>query len=215
MKSQKTVKISLLSISIILGVLSYLLFFVNILPMFFANMENIEKNILAILIIIFAHYSLLTIIFNVDQKIERILLFVLYLVVLIFGLLRPDQQNFGETGSFAWNPLGFVADIQNDNLSLIIMFINIAILIPMYFLLSYATRLKSFLSKLIVFELFIVAIELLQAKLLLGIFDLSDLLLYNIGFFLGAIIAAPFLLVLRKRKNKAFQINKTELEDNL
>lgn len=183
--------------------------------MFFANMENIEKNILAILIIIFAYYSLFTIIFNVDQKFEQILLLVLYIVVLIFGLLRPDQQNFGETGSFAWNPLGFVADIQNDTLSLLIMFINIAILIPMYFLLSYATRLKSILSKLIVFEIFIVAIELLQAKLHLGIFDLSDLLLYNIGFFIGAIIAAPFLIVLRKRKNKAFQTIKSELEDNL
>jgi len=215
MKSPKKLKIILLSTSIILGVLSYLLFFVNILPMFFANMENIEKNILAILIIIFAYYSLFTIIFNVDQKFEQILLLVLYIVVLIFGLLRPDQQNFGETGSFAWNPLGFVADIQNDNLSLLIMFINIAILIPMYFLLSYATKLKSILSKLIVFEIFIVAIELLQAKLHLGIFDLSDLLLYNIGFFIGAIIAAPFLIVLRKRKNKAFQTIKSELEDNL
>lgn len=202
LKSKKGLKILLLLFSVLIGFVLYLTIFMNILPMFFSNMENIEKNILAILIIIFTIYILIAIAFNLDTKIERYVILFLYLIVLLLGLLRPDQSNFGETGIYSWNPFGFIFDVQNDDLSLIIMFINILIFVPMYFLLAYANIFKNFLTRLIIFEIFIFLIEYLQALLKIGIFDLSDVFLYNIGFFIGYIISLPFLKVLKNRLNK-------------
>lgn len=121
--SKKMMKVLLFLFSVLAGVLLYVGFFMDILPMFFANMENIEKNILAIIIITLTVYVLLSIIF----KIDRYLILVLYLLVLVLGLLRPDQQYFGEIGLYAWNPFGFISDIKGDTLSLIVMFINLLI----------------------------------------------------------------------------------------
>lgn len=200
LKSKKALKILLLLFSVLIGFVLYLTIFINILPMFFSNMENIEKNILAILIIIFTVYILIAIVFNLDTKVERYVILILYLIVLLLGLLRPDQSNFGETGIYSWNPIGFIFDVQNDDLSLIIMFINILIFVPMYFLLAYANVFKNFLSRLIIFEIFIFLIEYLQVLLKIGIFDLSDIFLYNIGFCIGYIISLPFLKILKNRK---------------
>ncbi len=85
-------------VSILVGILVYVGFFIDILPMFFANMESTNKNVLAVLIIIFTIYVLLNIVFKLDNKIDRYLILGLYLLVLVIGLLRPDQQYFGETG---------------------------------------------------------------------------------------------------------------------
>lgn len=59
----------------------------------------------------------------------------------------------------------------------------------MYFLLAYA-------------NLFIFIIEYLQALLKTGIFDLSDIFLHNIGFFVGYIISLLFLKLLKGRLNE-------------
>lgn len=192
-------KVLLFLFSVLVGVLLYVGFFMDILPMFFANMENIEKNILAIIIITLTVYVLLSIIFKLDTKIDRYLILVLYLLVLVLGLLRPDQQYFGEIGLYAWNPFGFISDIKGDTLSLIVMFINLLIFLPMYFLLAYTNILKTFMTRLIAFEVFAFLIEYLQAQLKVGIFDLSDIFLYNIGFFIGYVISLPVLKILGKR----------------
>ena len=52
------------------------------------NMENIEKIILAMLIVIFTIYILLKIVFKLDNKIDSYTILGLYLLVLILGLLR-------------------------------------------------------------------------------------------------------------------------------
>lgn len=192
-------KVLLFLFSVLTGVLLYVGFFMDILPMFFANMENIEKNILAILIITLTVYVLLSIIFKLDTKIDRYLILVLYLLVLVLGLLRPDQQYFGAVGLYAWNPFGFISDIKGDTLSLIVMIINLLIFLPMYFLLAYTNILKTFMTRLIAFEVFAFLIEYLQAQLKVGIFDLSDIFLYNVGFFIGYVISLPVLKVLGKR----------------
>lgn len=204
MKSKWTINIILFVFSSIVGILLYIGFLMDLLPRFFANMENIEKNIIAIIIIIISLFILLKIVFNLDKKFDQYLLFLLYVTVLILGLLRPDQQNFGENGVglYAWNPLGFTYDIKGDNASMIVMAINLVIFLPMYFLLVYTKIFKTFIMRLLAFEVFAFSIEFLQAKFKVGTFDLSDIFLYNISFFVGCLISLPILKVLKKRSLK-------------
>ena len=198
LKSNWVINVSLFLISAIVGILLYANFFMNLLPRFFANMENIEKNILAVIIIVLSVYVLLKIIFKLDKKVDRYLLFSLYILVLLLGLLRPDQQYFGETGLYAWNPVGFLSDIKGDTASLIVMVINLIIFMPMYFLLTYTNILKTFTARLLAFEVFVFLIEFFQAQFKVGLFDLADIFLYNIGFFTGYIVSIPILGVLKR-----------------
>lgn len=170
----------------------------NILPMFFPNMENIEKNILAVVIIILSINILMKIAFKLDTKIDRYLILGLYLLVLVMGLLRPDQQNFFETGLIALNPFGFISDIKMNESSILTMVVNLVIFIPMYFLLTHANIFRNFFLRFLSFELFVFVIEYLQFELGVGVFDLSDIFLYNLGFFVGYFISLPFLNILKK-----------------
>jgi hypothetical protein len=51
LKSKWTVNIILFVFSAIVGILLYVEIFMDILPRFFANLENIEKSILAMIIV--------------------------------------------------------------------------------------------------------------------------------------------------------------------
>lgn len=203
LKSKWTINILLLVISIVGGILLYVGFFMDLLPRFFANMENIEKNILAIIIIVLSIDTLLKIVLNLDTRVDRYLLLSLYILVLLLGLLRPDQQHFGVTGLYSWNPVGFLSDIEGDTGSLIVMAINLIIFMPMYFLLAHTNVLKTFMTRLIAFEVFAFLIEFLQAQLKVGAFDLADIVLYNIGFFVGYFISLPILKLLKRRVLKS------------
>lgn len=199
LKSKWAVNILLFVISAIVGIMIYVGFFMDLLPRFFANMENIEKNILAIIIIVLSIYTLIKIVLGFDTRVDRYLLLSLYILVLLLGLLRPDQQHFGETGLYSWNPVGFLSDIKGDTGSLIVMIINLIIFMPMYFLLAHTNILKTFITRLIAFEIFSFLIEFLQAQLKVGAFDLADIVLYNVGFFVGYFISLPILKLLKRR----------------
>lgn len=207
LKSKWTINILVLVVSVIVGVLLYVGFFMDLLPRFFANMENIEKNILAILIIVFSIYVLIKIVLNLDTRVDRYLLLSLYILVLLLGLLRPDQQHFGETGGYAWNPVGFLSDIKGDTGSLIVMVINLIIFMPMYFLLAYTNVLKTFVTRLMAFEVFAFLIEYLQAQFKVGAFDVADIFLYNVGFFVGYFISLPILKFLKRQSLKSLSYN--------
>lgn len=198
LKSKWTINILLFVISAIVGILLYAGFFINLLPRYFANMESIDKNILAIIIIILSIYTLLKIATNLDTKVDRYLLLLLYFLVLVMGLLRPDQQYFGETGLYAWNPFGFISDINGNSASTAVMVINLIIFLPMYFLLAYTKIFNTFTLRLITFEVFAFLIEFLQAQFKVGAFDLADIFLYNVGFFVGCVIALPILKLLKR-----------------
>lgn len=200
LKSKPLVKTVLFLLSSLVGIWLYLTFFMNLLPRFFANMENIEKNILAVLIIIATTYILLLILFRIDNKKERYILLSLYLLVLILGLLRPDQQHYYATGSIGLNPFGFISDISGDEASFYVMVINVLIFVPLYFLLAYTDILKSFWSRLLIFQLFVFLIEYLQFQFEVGLFDISDIFLYNVGFFLGFVISWPILKFLKRSR---------------
>ncbi len=207
--SRKIIKSILFLLSVVFGILLYLKFFINLLPMFFSNMENIEKNILAVLLIIFSTYLLINIALNLDNKLERYSILGIYLLILILGLLRPDNQISFKSGLINLNPLDFITDIKTDESSLPILIINLIIFVPMYFLLAKANIFNKFINRFLLFELFAFLIEYLQFQLKVGIFDLSDIFLYNIGFFAGYIIFLPFLKILKKKS-----YNKTVKGDN-
>ncbi|MDJ0332682.1 VanZ family protein [Planococcus sp. S3-L1] len=197
LKSKKLVKTLLFLVSLLIGSWLYVSFFMNLLPRFFGNMENIEKNILAVLIIVLTTYVLLLILLRIDSKKERYVLLGLYLLVLILGLLRLDPQHRYATGEIGLNPLGFISDISGDEASFYVMVINLVIFVPFYFLLAYANLFKGFWSRLLIFELFILLIEYLQFQFNFGLFDLSDIFLYNIGFLVGYVISLPILKLLK------------------
>lgn len=199
LKSKWTINILLFVISAIVGVLLYVGFFMNLLTRLFANMESIDKNILAVIVIVLSIYTLLKIACNLDTKVDRYLLLALYIFVLVLGLLRPDQQHFSGTGGYAWNPFGFISDIKGDTASMAIMVINLIIFLPMYFVLAYIRVFNTFMLRLLTFELFAFLMEFLQALFKVGTFDLADIFLYNIGFFVGYAVSLPILKVLNKR----------------
>ncbi|WP_211656144.1 VanZ family protein [Planococcus alpniumensis] len=197
LKSKKLVKILLFLVSLLIGSWLYVSFFMNLLPRFFGNMENIEKNILAVLIIVITTYILLLILLRIDSKKERYVLLGLYLLVLILGLLRLDPQHRYATGEIGLNPLGFISDISGDEAAFYVMAINLLIFVPFYFLLAYANILKGCWSRLLIFELFILLIEYLQFQFNFGLFDVSDIFLYNIGFLVGYVVSLPVLKFLK------------------
>ncbi|MDQ0208598.1 glycopeptide antibiotics resistance protein [Alkalicoccobacillus murimartini] len=161
-------------------------------------MENIEKNILALVIVITTIFIFIRMVLNVEITLERYIIFIFYLVVLVLGLLRPDNIYSGES-AIALNPFGFLNDIKGDKLSLIIMLINLIIFVPMFFLLAKLNYFRgSFLFIFIFFEVFVFIIEYLQYKMDVGVFDLSDIFLYNVSFFIGYI----FWLVYNKIRKK-------------
>ncbi|HCK0307847.1 TPA: VanZ family protein, partial [Listeria innocua] len=65
------------------------------------------------------------------------------------------------------------------------LLINLVLFTPMYFLLSFVPFLDDFLKRFIAFFTLILVIESLQSVLKVGMFDVTDLLLYIIGFFAG------------------------------
>jgi VanZ like family len=197
-QSKNLVKGIVFLISCLIGLALYFKFFIDILPRFFGNMENIEKNILAALIIVVTTYILLLIVCGLDNAIERYVLVGCYVLVLILGLLRPDQQNAFAHGDFSLNPFGFISDIANDEASLYVMIINVLIFVPAYFLLSQKGMMKRFWSKLAVFAGFAILMEVLQHLLDKGLFDLSDIFLYTVGFFAGYVISLPVLKIVNK-----------------
>src|SRR5699024_6784731 len=144
MNSKWMINTFILILSAVIGVLLYGFFLIDFLPKFFPNMEGIGKNIIAIAIVVLTIYTLMKIIFNVDTPFDGYLLLLLYLLVLVIGLLRPDQGNFSETGSYAWNPFGFVNDIEYNATSVSILIINLIIFLPMYFLFTYTKVFKGF-----------------------------------------------------------------------
>ena len=195
--SSKILSTVLIISSILISTILYFYFFINMLPRYFNNMESIEKNMLAYLIIVISIYILMKIVFRIDQKVDRYVLVGVYFLVLLLGLLRPDV-NYKVDTFVSWNPLGFLSAIRVNEASFYVMIINLIIFMPMYFLLSYSNIFNSFNKRLIFFELFIFIIEFLQFKLHIGVFDLSDIFLYNIGILLSFI----FMKFLNLRNNK-------------
>lgn len=193
--------IVLFLVSALIGSLLYLGYFINMLPRFFNNMENIEKNILAYIIIIWSVYTFMKILFRIDKQMDGYILLCLYFVVLLFGLLRQGI-NYSIDSSVSWNPFGFMLDIHTNEASFYVMLINLIIFMPMYFLLAYTNVFNSFYKRLIFFEIFIVLIEFTQYEFNIGVLDLSDILLYNIGFFVGFVFALILLKILKSKKKR-------------
>ncbi|WP_228471883.1 VanZ family protein [Listeria welshimeri] len=184
--------------------ISYLLFFkvfFNILPVYFGNMESLNKNILAFFIMLLAIYILLKMVFNFQSKWDGYLLLFLYFFVLVLGLLRSDGAIYVET-MINFNLMSFINDLQMNQISWLILFINMIIFMPLYFLLTFIPIWNNFIKRWIVFEIIIIIFEALQVFLHVGVFDLADLILYNIGFFIGAGIVIFFqkMLVIYSKK---------------
>ncbi|WP_228474447.1 VanZ family protein [Listeria welshimeri] len=188
--------------------ISYLLFFkvfFNILPVYFGNMESLNKNILAFFIMLLAIYILLKMVFNFQSKWDGYLLLFLYFFVVVLGLLRQDGAIYVET-MINFNLMSFINDLQMNQISWLIFFINMIIFMPLYFLLTFIPIWNNFIKRWIVFEIIIIIFEALQVFLHVGVFDLADLILYNIGFFIGAGIVVFFQKMLAIYSKKGASI---------
>ncbi|EAD5711357.1 VanZ family protein [Listeria innocua] len=177
-------KLLLFLLSLLVALIVYFRIFYNILPMYFGNMESLNKNVLAFGIVVFTLYILLKMVFKLQNKWDGYLLLLLYLFVLTIGLLRPDDSVSLES-YFNVNVMLILEDLRVNEASWSVLLINLVLFTPMYFLLSFVPFLDDFLKRFIAFFTLILVIESLQSILKVGMFDVTDLLLYIIGFFVG------------------------------
>ncbi|MBC6141346.1 hypothetical protein HB796_12290 [Listeria welshimeri] len=168
-------------------------------------MESLNKNILVFFIMLLAIYILLKTVFNFQSKWDGYLLLFLYFFVLVLGLLRPDGAIYVET-MINFNLMSFINDLQMNQISWLIFFINMIIFMPLYFLLTFIPIWNNFIKRWIVFEIIIIIFEALQVFIHVGVFDLVDLILYNIGFFIGAGIVVFFQKMLAIYSKKGASI---------
>ncbi|WP_187366990.1 hypothetical protein [Bacillus andreraoultii] len=63
---------------------------------------------------------------------------------------------------------------------------------------AHTNVLQTFVTRLISFEVFAILLEYLQAQFKLGVFDLADTVLYNIGFFVGYFISLSILRLFKR-----------------
>ncbi|ELY0461959.1 TPA: VanZ family protein [Listeria innocua] len=177
-------KLLLFLLSLLVAFIVYFRIFYNILPMYFGNMESLNKNVLAFGIVVLTLYILLKMVFKLQNKWDGYLLLLLYLFVLTIGLLRPDDSVSLES-YFNVNVMLILEDLRVNEASWSVLLINLVLFTPMYFLLSFVPFLDDFLKRFIAFFTLILVIESLQSILKVGMFDVTDLLLYIIGFFAG------------------------------
>ncbi|HBM3535614.1 TPA: VanZ family protein, partial [Listeria innocua] len=123
----------------------------------------------------------------------------LYLFVLTIGLLRPDDSVSLES-YFNVNVMLILEDLRINEASWSVLLINLMLFTPMYFLLSFVPFLDDFLKRFIAFFTLILVIESLQSILKVGMFDVTDLLLYIIGFFAGFGVYCCIKKVFRAQK---------------
>ncbi|MBK3493922.1 VanZ family protein [Viridibacillus sp. YIM B01967] len=198
-KEMKLYNVIIFLFSLIVGTLLYINFLYYKLPRFFSNLDGMQKNALALLIVIFTFHVLIKIAFRIDVKFDRYLILGMYLFVLFVGLVRIDLE-FHVNSTIELNPFGFISDIAVNSMSIQVLVANICIFLPMYFLLTHANIIKGFLDKFLFFEAFAILMEVLQYVLKVGIFDVSDILLYNISYFLGCFLYISFQKVFRSNK---------------
>lgn len=196
LSSKNRYRLALFLVSIGVSLILYLKFFLNLLPIYFGGMESINKNVVAYIFVLVTVYILLKMVFGLYNKWDGIILFSLYIVVLTLGLLRPDGS-IGVESHINLNPMQLISDLQTNSVSWLILYINIILFMPMYFLLTFIPVLNSFLKRVLAFEIIIFIFEGLQAVLHVGIFDIADIMLYNIGFFIGAGIVIFFNKILK------------------
>lgn len=202
MNTKKNIyKVLLFLLSLLVAFIVYFRVFYNILPIYFGNMESLNKNILAYGIVVFTLYILLKMVFQLHNKWDGYLLLLMYLFVLIIGLLRPDSS-VSLASYFNVNVMLILEDLRSNEASWSVLFINLVLFTPMYFLLSFIPSLDNFLKRFITFFTLILVIESLQSILKVGMFDVTDLLLYIIGFFAGFGVFCCIKNVLRTKSSK-------------
>lgn len=135
-------------------------------------------------------FSLVKIFFTRFNKLYKYLFFIGYcgfIYVFLFcrgGDLASDSNfNFN---LFAYNELN-----PHDHLAFKLSIFNILLFLP-FGCVYYKTKALNFLS-IIIFIILCVMIEYLQVVEHVGVFDVTDILLYIIGFFLGRVIRNIFL----------------------
>ncbi|WP_422389717.1 VanZ family protein [Candidatus Enterococcus dunnyi] len=124
-------------------------------------------------------YFIFVLITHINSRPVLLSFYFFYFITLIYFLFF---KSIGIRG-ISLNPLDFLWGIGNGEGTIETLF-NIIYFIPLGFLVG---------KKIISFLIFIVLVEIVQYTFSLGIFDLSDILLNFIGFYIGLILQKTFL----------------------
>lgn len=108
------------------------------------------------------------------------LLWVSYFTVLIFILFLRMNNLQGMN----LNPLNIIDDISNSSLFYLTIVLNIIMIIPIGYLFKKFQLLKATL----IATIFFIAIESIQYTFCVGVFDIIDIILYYIGFYIGYLL---------------------------
>jgi len=138
-------------------------------------------------------YSILQfIIFRIKYwtRVEIVMLSLTYIAVIIVGLVFRSHEPVFSSESLSWwfsmkrlelNPFSFVSDFLVDRHSIIVAMVNLALFIPLPFVM-HLNRIK---PRLWIALILFIVLELLQPALAQGFFSLGDITLYSIGYGVG------------------------------
>ena len=115
------------------------------------------------------------------KKYDLYLLFILYLIVLVIGLLFRNVY----AQAIELNPFAFVYAFFDNPISIVVTLINIIGFIPAYPIIYCIKRNIKFYKIILAFGLAFLVIEFIQYIFAIGVFSLADIFLYFIGFMLG------------------------------
>ncbi len=173
-------------------IISYI-FISVILPLL--GIYNMFIYTLLLIIGIILTFIILKVILNTlkNQKIvvsnrEYKIVSILYLSSILFLLLGRANINLPYSELYHLNPLEII-NHNTSNINILILLFNIIIFVPASFVLN--INFKKFL-------IFVFSLEFLQFIFKIGLFNVSDILLYIMGFLIGEYI----FKLLKKRKNK-------------
>lgn len=151
----------------------------------YGNLIDAPYQIALLICQTFILFGMFRYIFKVNTKIDLYFVSVAYLLILgmiLFGRGHSPNHSIG------LNPFAFLIDSLKNKTNLITSFLNFMILFPFSFILILLNKKITVKSQLIIGFILSFTIEFLQLIFSLGVFDLSDIVLYFSGFSAGVYV---------------------------
>ena len=146
--------------------------------------DTLSKGLFLCFCHIFLAYFLLKIIFNMKvYQYEKIILIISYFILMFLSFF--DRVYLGDR-IINLNPFDIINTIYNDGIMTLLL--NIVIFCPFYTAMRWIKREANIKFTFILFFLFAISIEIVQYFTMSGIFDVIDIILYIIGYFIGVLI---------------------------
>lgn len=146
--------------------------------------DTLPKGIFLYFCHIILFYFLTKVVFRIKLlNFEKIILILTYFIFLLLCFF--DRVYIGER-VINLNPFDLINTVYNNGI--IVLLLNIAVFCPFYTAIKWINKNIKPRIAFIIFFLFALSIEIIQFFTMSGIFDVIDIALYVIGYYLGYLI---------------------------